>query len=203
VVANVPQIEQCVVDVMDTTCKLAPARVCLTTPSAPAPAPVIPTKIAPLAPERFELRATIAQKTHDLLRRAQELFSSQVPSGDVDEILCMALTDLVAKGEKLKFAATSRPRANESRTEPGKRYIPKGVRRAVHARDGARCTFVGQDGRRCEGRKFLEFDHVLPIARGGESSVENLRLRCRAHNQLEAERLFGADFMEARREACG
>jgi len=26
--------------------------------------------------------------------------------------------------------------------------------------------------------------------------VENLRLRCRAHNQFEAERAFGAEFME-------
>jgi hypothetical protein len=170
--------------------------VCLTTP---ATAPTIPTKIAPLAPQRYELRLTIAQATHDLLRRAQELFSGRVPSGDLDEILCMALTDLVAKGEKLKYAATSKPRAAKPASGSNSRYIPTHIRRAVYARDGGQCTFVGPEGHRCGARKFLEFDHVIAVALGGESSLENLRLRCRAHNQLEAERAMGSDFIEAKR----
>jgi hypothetical protein len=35
---------------------------------------------------------------------------------------------------------------------------------------------------------FLEFDHVVPFAAGGPSTLENLELRCRAHNAYEAER---------------
>ncbi len=49
-------------------------------------------------------------------------------------------------------------------------------------------------------RDGLEFDHIVPVARGGESTEDNLRLRCRAHNQLEAERTFGAGFMRRKRE---
>jgi hypothetical protein len=30
--------------------------------------------------------------------------------------------------------------------------------------------------------------------------VENIRLRCRAHNQYEAERVFGRDFMRQKRQ---
>lgn len=37
------------------------------------------------------------------------------------------------------------------------------------------------------------------LARGGTASVHGLRLRCRAHNQYEAERVFGAGFMERKR----
>jgi len=48
----------------------------------------------------------------------------------------------------------------------------------------------------------LEFDHVDPVARGGEATVEGIRLRCRAHNQYEAERMFGAGFMASKREAA-
>jgi hypothetical protein len=44
--------------------------------------------------------------------------------------------------------------------------------------------------------------HITPIARGGTSTAANLRLRCRAHNQLEAERTFGRGFMDARREGA-
>ncbi len=73
--------------------------------------------------------------------------------------------------------------------------------RAVAARDGERCTFIGDHGHRCESRAHLEYDHIVPVARGGPSTADNLRLRCRAHNQLEAERAFGAGFMQRMREA--
>ena len=70
-------------------------------------------------------------------------------------------------------------------------------------RDGGRCTFVSESGHRCEARTRLEFDHVEPVAHGGHATVQGLRLRCRAHNQLEAERAFGRDFMNSKRETGG
>jgi hypothetical protein len=38
------------------------------------------------------------------------------------------------------------------------------------------------------------------VARGGLATVDNLRLRCRAHNQYEAERTFGSGFLRDKRE---
>lgn len=40
----------------------------------------------------------------------------------------------------------------------------------------------------------------MPVAHGGEATTANLRLRCRTHNQYEAERTFGAGFMQRKRE---
>ncbi len=77
--------------------------------------------------------------------------------------------------------------------------MPGDVRRAVHARDGEQCAFVSEAGDRCGERGFLEFDHVIPFARGGEPTVPNTRLLCAAHNQHAADRSFGAAFMEQRR----
>jgi hypothetical protein len=82
------------------------------------------------------------------------------------------------------------------------------VRRTVWERDRGQCTFVGDTGHRCGARTRLEFDHAEPVARGGRATVETIRLRCRAHNQYEAERVFGAGFMrakqaEARERAAG
>ena len=74
------------------------------------------------------------------------------------------------------------------------------VRRAVWARDGGQCTFESDTGHRCACRRGVELDHVRPVAKGGESTEDNLRLRCRAHNQYTAEREFGAAFMRGRRE---
>ena len=41
---------------------------------------------------------------------------------------------------------------------------------------------------------------MITVARGGEATVEGIRLRCRAHHQLEAERVFGAGFMQEKRD---
>jgi hypothetical protein len=76
------------------------------------------------------------------------------------------------------------------------------VQRAVWQRDGDQCTFVSEDGHRCEERRFVELDHIEAVARGGEATVANLRVLCRAHNQLEAERTFGAEFMRHKRTAA-
>jgi hypothetical protein len=84
------------------------------------------------------------------------------------------------------------------------RYIPRAVLRAVlravYQRDAGQCTFVSADGKRCSERGFLEFHHHdQPFARGGEATVENLRLVCRAHNTLFAERDFGRTYMQSKR----
>ena len=79
------------------------------------------------------------------------------------------------------------------------RYVPAEVRRAVYERDGARCTFTDDSGRRCEETHRLELHHVLAFARGGESIARNLTLRCRAHNAVAAEDDFGRDFVEVAR----
>jgi 5-methylcytosine-specific restriction endonuclease McrA len=62
----------------------------------------------------------------------------------------------------------------------------------VFVRDGFRCSYVGPDGRRCTATVALQVDHVLPIARGGASTRDNLRILCAEHNRLEAERMMGS-----------
>ena len=76
--------------------------------------------------------------------------------------------------------------------EPSRR-IPAAVRDAVFARDRGRCTYVGPDGERCAATHHLQIDHVVPFARGGRSTIGNLRLLCERHNKREAERVLGAN----------
>jgi 5-methylcytosine-specific restriction endonuclease McrA len=166
--------------------------------------------------ERYFLKLTIGKRTREKLRYAQELLSHAVPSGDVAQVLDRALDALIVDLEKRKLGAGPRlqpqlwadtRRQQRSRaalpTRPRpparSRYVPAPVRRAVWERDQGQCTFVSAAGHRCESRRFLEFDHIDPVARGGRATVEGLRLRCRAHNQYEAERMFGAGFMSRKR----
>jgi 5-methylcytosine-specific restriction endonuclease McrA len=76
------------------------------------------------------------------------------------------------------------------------RHIPQAVRDEVFERDGGRCSFIGSDGKRCGSRWDLEIDHIIPYAKGGDNSADNLRLLCAAHNKLEAEQCYGKEFME-------
>jgi 5-methylcytosine-specific restriction endonuclease McrA len=157
--------------------------------------------VKPLSPQRYEIHFSMSQRCHERLRYLQDLLGFQVPSGDLGRIFEDALEARIREVEKQKFAATERPRGSK-RSSCDSRHIPADVRRQVWARDGARCTFVGENGRRCEARKSLEFDHVLEVARGGEASVDGLRLLCRAHNQHAAERTFGTEFMRRKRTAA-
>ena len=154
--------------------------------------------MAPIAAERFSLQLTMSQSTRDKLQYAQELLSHRIPSGDLSAVLDRVLDLAISRLEKQKFAATDKPR--RARASSNLRHIPALARRAVWQRDGGRCTFVSAKGHRCEARDHLEYDHVVPVARGGRATIDNLRLRCRAHNQYAAEREFGEAFMDRKRE---
>jgi len=167
-------------------------------PAAVEP-PAARPRVFPLAPERYALQLTLPQRTHDKLQHAKALLGHAVPSGDLAEVLDRALDALIEKLERRKCAAASRPRATAARRSSDPRHTPAAVKREVWARDRGRCTFVSGAGHRCSESMRLEFDHVEPVARGGRATVEGLRLRCRAHNQYEAERVFGTGFMEHKR----
>jgi type IV secretory pathway VirB10-like protein len=83
-------------------------------------------------------------------------------------------------------------------TKKRSRHVSAGARREVHARDAGQCSFVSEGGRRCKARAFLEIDHIEPWAALGATRPDNLRLRCRAHNQLHARNCFGAEHMAAK-----
>ncbi len=155
-------------------------------------------RLDPLSPGRFALHVTIDEETHEALGYAQSLLGHSLPSGDLATLLKRAAQALVQVLEKRKFGKCARPRLQKGVAKG--RHIPVAVKRAVWDRDGGRCTFVGDKGKRCEAHGAVEFDHIEAVARGGESTVGNLRLRCRAHNQYEAECAFGSEFMAGKRE---
>jgi hypothetical protein len=160
----------------------------------------------PLSPGRYSVRFTMTAPTHDKLRRAQELLRREVPDGNPDSIIDRALTLLLEDVARRKLAVTSMARTSQ-RVGTRSRHIPAQVRRAVWLREGGRCAFVSALGRRCNERAYLEFHHREPYAIGGEATVANISLRCRAHNVYEAKLAFGPtapqDNPVARRSGAG
>jgi hypothetical protein len=159
--------------------------------SVQAPEPLAtssPALVRPLAPARYEVRFTASAETCAKLKRAQDLLRHAIPSGDMAAVVDRALTVLVADLERRKLGATDRPRR---RRTSDSRHATAEVKRAVSQRDANCCAFVSKEGRRCGERGFLEFHHVIPAAMGGEFTVENIQLRCRAHNGYEADLFYG------------
>jgi 5-methylcytosine-specific restriction endonuclease McrA len=176
------------------------------TVGAPAPeSDEVPTpraRVIPLSAESVGLQTTLPRSTHERLRYLRALLGHQIPSGSIPAVLDRAFDLAIGVLEKQKFAACRRSRSGQRRASANPRHIPAAVKHAVWERDGGRCTFVGENGQRCPAESRLEFDHIEAVARGGTSTVDNLRLRCRAHNQYEAERTYGTEFMNGKREAA-
>jgi hypothetical protein len=169
--------------------------------SATAPAPVATQKIrrgrvTPGATGDYDVRLTITQAEHEDLRKAQALLGHAVPSGDPALVYARAMKHYLVHLEKERLGV--KPGAREAAAVA--RRIPKALRRFIWERDGGRCAFVSADGHRCEETRRLEVDHITPVALGGTSRPENLRLLCSAHNQHEAGRVLGPDYVRCRRE---
>jgi hypothetical protein len=65
---------------------------------------------------------------------------------------------------------------------PRREAIPERVRHEVWRRDGGSCVECGSRGR-------LEFDHIIPVSRGGSNTVRNLELRCEPCNRRKGARV--------------
>ena len=179
-------------------------------------------RIEALSADRFGVHFTADSEFLELLERARALASHRLPAGDMAEVIKLGLKAFIGEAEKQRFAVGRTPRRKTERMQGGgpthggrdgesrppggcagepkrrlkrTRYVPAAVAREVYERDRGQCSFLAADGRRCACRAFLELDHITPWAVGGASSVANLRLRCRAHNQAHARAYFGVQFI--------
>jgi hypothetical protein len=178
-------------------CAVAPAARLPVAPERPRPAVV-----APLSAETYKVQFTASRELRDKLREAQELLRHQLPAGDLAEIVERAVTLLIAAVKKQRFAVGKKARSEAQQVEgrARSRAIPDAIKRAVYERDGGQCSYVGPDGRRCEERGWLEFDHRDGFARSEEHRTEGIRLRCRAHNGHAADQMYGRRWMDNKRK---
>jgi hypothetical protein len=157
--------------------------------------------VAPLNAEQVNVQFTMSRQVLTKMKHATDLLGATVARDDIAALFEKLLDMAIPALEKKKFAATDRPRAPREAPAANRRTIPAHVQREVWKRDGGRCTFTSATGRRCACTRGLEYDHVKPVSLGGAATIENVRLLCRKHNQLEAERRLGADLMRQRRGA--
>lgn len=67
---------------------------------------------------------------------------------------------------------------NTKRREP----IPQHVQDAVWRRDGGKCV-------KCGSQENLEFDHIIPLSKGGSNTVRNIQLLCQKCNREKSNKI--------------
>lgn len=99
---------------------------------------------------------------------------------DVEDVRALVLERERRQQQKLR-TAHSLMKAEEA-GRPTRIPIPSEVRRAVFERDGGMCV-------ECGSTFDLQYDHVLPVALGGATTVENLQLLCADCNRRKSDSL--------------
>ena len=61
-----------------------------------------------------------------------------------------------------------------------RRAIPSSVRTEVWRRDGGKCV-------KCGSRENLEYDHIIPISKGGSNTARNIELLCENCNRTKSD----------------
>ena len=57
--------------------------------------------------------------------------------------------------------------------------IPREVQEEVYKRDEGKCVY-------CGSKKSLEFDHIIPFAKGGSNTTKNIQLLCQKCNRQKS-----------------
>ncbi len=190
--------------VRQTSAEVRPVELALAPPAAAPPQAVA----EPLTADLRRLHVTVSKRFMAKLDAARDALSHSLPGADAEAILEAGLDLLIERAAKRK-GICARPKAvkppSPESSPPSLRpegeerdssAIPAAVKREVWVRDGGCCQWPLDGGGICGSTHRLQFDHVVPRARGGKSTVAGVRVLCQLHNLLAARQHFGDAWMD-------
>jgi hypothetical protein len=138
-----------------------------------------------------EIRFTADQRLMEKLERLKNLMghkqSAQTYAGLFEELADLALKKLVPMEKPAEVSP-------EKSSTTGTRYIPAKLKRAIWQRDKGKCSYVEpESGKRCASKHALQYEHVIPFGKNGQSTFENLKLLCPNHNRFAAIQAYGLE----------
>lgn len=156
--------------------------------------------------DKIHLNLVIDQNLLDKLNRIKNFTSHQNPNSNYAELLelmadiALAKLDPLAKKRKDKKLPSQRkatpPAVSKPVVSKNPRYVSANIKRIIWQRAEGKCTHIDEKtGRQCLSQFQLEIDHKIPLAKGGTSVPENLRLVCHNHNFHYARQQLGEIFM--------
>ena len=88
------------------------------------------------------------------------------------------------KSRKVQHSRKPGDTARRPRTYRERGRIPDNVKKEVWQRDGGRCV-------KCGSEDELEFDHIIPVSKGGSDRAKNLQLLCKSCNRSKSDKIGG------------
>ena len=148
------------------------------------PKAVVRERIKPVAPERSELRVGISVDLEKRLRRVREVLSH---AKRTPVTLEMALEEMASffLERKDPVEKAERARGNKKTAPSSGRSMPASVRHEVNRRDSGKCQASLPNQQPCGSSLWVEQHHILPKARGGPNTLENLITLCSQHHKMQ------------------
>lgn len=144
----------------------------------------------------FDVRGSSGLSRSDLqIRIKHKLYSS---SAHLAELMKITRTDrILSKHEQMQMETErisqevrdyeisgKEPVISRDCSDPQqqRKAITKSVRIFVWQRDGGKCS-------QCESRENLEFDHIIPISKGGSNTERNIQILCETCNRRKSAKI--------------
>lgn len=168
-----------------------------------------PQKTLPKERERIitethtEVSFVITQELKNMIEELRSLLGSKGAKMSLAELVTYMTGVSIEKLKAKKFgkkrtqnrvtdkvlpSETSKTPASELHHSKNPRKILRAIQHKIWYRDKGKCT-------QCGSQRNLNIDHIKPVALGGDSQPENLRILCFHCNQRKAIKIFGVDSM--------
>jgi 5-methylcytosine-specific restriction endonuclease McrA len=159
-----------------------------------------PARIEPVAPELHVMRVTVGSDFKADLEAVRDELSHKLPGASLEAVLHECIRVTLEACRKRRRGAGKKTTWNLPPV--GSRDYPSAVKHAVWTRDKGKCTYVGPTGHRCNSTYQVQVHHIHPHEMGGPPTVENLTLRCRAHNLYAPSRTTARSTLRRRSPAA-
>jgi hypothetical protein len=98
-----------------------------------------------------------------------------------EEFMIVLQKEVLSKKDKLKDAL-EKIKAEAEAEGYSRKSIPKDVQVFVWNRDGGKCV-------NCGSNENLEYDHIIPVSKGGSNTARNIQLLCRTCNRAKSNKI--------------
>ena len=135
--------------------------------------------------EPKDKKITLNLKLQEKIKKLQQSWGEMSEAAILEALIDEKLKELELKVDSPKQRAPRPASATQTR------YIPVSVKREILGRSKNQCEHKNKNGTRCQERRNLEYDHVVPYALNGDRTAANIRMLCFSHNQRRSILTFG------------
>lgn len=152
-----------------------------------SPKAAVEEKLTYVAESTLKLELGVSEDWATLLKETKDLMSTKERRAfSTEEALFILMTEFKTKNDPVKKAERAMKRKQKtSGSKRRSRYRQAGVEHEVNLRDQNQCTYVDQNGERCQEKRWLEKHHIIEFSKGGTHEAANLETLCSAHHRMK------------------